>query len=446
MTQKIRPYAFLSLMYLSPRFLCLFLRAHHQEVTSFYWRLSEGILRYGRFGEKGARTTAFEPLYPFFLATARWMTGDQKFLVLSVQIVIGAIGCLYLYELGAWLSRNKKIGFMSALLYSFYPYLIYQSVMISEITLLTTVLIVSVYYYCKVTSPSPLPSPKGRGNDNSFPPLPLKGGEDKGEGVNSILCGIFFGLTILTRTTAMPILFLGIIALLVKKFYRQALLLFVTSTLVILPMIIRNYQIDGSLLLTRSGENLFDGNLEYSDKLIPAYSVDVLKPYVYGILRKERRDLIRSSSNKELDRFFTQKAFEFMSEHPWRTLRLKLKNIIDLFNFRLVPFYPMTESSELILDGAGGLRVEPIVNRSIALELAHSLSYGFIFLTAAAGIYLRRKEFQTDLILYLTILSFIAVYSLYFPTTRLRAPMDFVLMFFSACAIETFLRRFKNVT
>ncbi len=33
-------------------------------------------------------------------------------------------------------------------------------------------------------SPSPLPFPKGRGNNNSLPPLPLKGGEEKGEGVD----------------------------------------------------------------------------------------------------------------------------------------------------------------------------------------------------------------------------------------------------------------------
>jgi len=87
--------------------------------------------------------------------------------------------------------------------------------------------------------------------------------------------------------------------------------------------------------------------------------------------------------------------------------------------------------------------VEHASNRSLTKELIHSLSYGFIFLTALIGIYLRRKEARTDLILYLIALSFIVVYSLYFPTTRLRAPMDFVLIFYSAYAIESFLKRLK---
>jgi len=411
--QKIKLYAFLSLLCLAPRLGCLFFHFRPENLISFYWELSNGLLHNGMLSINGIKTTAFEPLYPLFLAGTRWITGDHKFLVLIFQIVIGMIGCLYLYELGGLLARNKRVGLVASLLYSFYPYFIYQAGMIMEITLFATLLIISAYYYCKASN--------------------LK---------NSICCGIFFGLTILIRATALPILLLGIGALVIRKSYREAFLVLSTSILMLLPMAIRNYQIDGSFLLTRSGENLFDGNLEYSDKLIPAYNVDLLRPYVYGILEKERPDLIKGDRKKK-DQFFTQKALQFMIDHPWRTFRLKLKNIAYLFHPRLVPFYPMIEDSKLILEEAEGWRVENVGKRSFMKEFVHSFSYTFILLTALVGIYLRRKEARTDLILYLIALSFIVVYSLYFPTTRLRAPMDFVLIFYSAYAIESFLKRLK---
>ena len=44
-------------------------------------------------------------------------------------------------------------------------------------------------------------------------------------------------------------------------------------------------------------------------------------------------------------------------------------------------------------------------------------------------------------ILYLMLLGFVIVSSVFFPATRLRAPVEFVLMFFSACALARWTRR-----
>ncbi len=393
-----------------PRLLCLSFHFYPTNSKSFYWELSDSLLQSGTLGFHGIKTTAFEPLYPLFLAGARLITRDHMFFVLLFQIIIEIIGCLYLYKLAQLLARNKYVGFITSLLYSLYPYFIYQTGAISEITLFTTLLIMSTYYYCKANG--------------------LK---------HSIYCGAFFGLTAMTRTTALPILFLGIGALALKKFYKQAFIMLGTALFILSPMMIRNYQIDGSLILTRSGENLFDGNLELSDKLIPDYSVDLLYAYVNGILEKERPDLVKNNSKKR-NQFFTQKAVQFMIEHPWRVLKLKLKNIGYLFYPRIVPFYPMREETRLIVSETGDYHIEKAYRRNPIKELIHSIPYTFILLTAIIGIYLRRKEFQTDLILYLITFSFVATYALYFPTTRLRAPMDFVLMFYSACTIEMFLK------
>lgn len=410
---KIKLYFFLSALYFFPRFIFLYANFPASDLPSFYWDLSDSLLHDGILGANGLKTTAFEPLYPLFLAGARWITSDQKFLVLLFQIVIGTIGCLYLYELGCLLSRNKRTGLIASLLYSFYPYLVYQACVVIEITLLATLLILSAYYYCKASD--------------------LK---------NSICCGIFFGLTILTRTTTLPILLLGVGAFLLRKSYREALLVLSVALLMFSPMIIRNDRIDGSLLPTRSGESLFDSNLEYSDKIIPQYSVDILHPYVYGLLNQERPELVRGSQ-RDRDRFFTQKALQFMTQHPWRTLELKVRNIFYLFYPRIVPFYPMNQNMKFSWDESGNYNVANAVPRSLFKELAYSIPYTFILVAAAAGLYLRRKEFQRDLVLYLIAFSFTLVYSLYYPTTHQRMPMEFVLMFYSACAIDLILKRFK---
>lgn len=410
---KIKLYCFISALYFIPRFIFLCVNFPVSDLLSFYWDLSDSLLHDGILGAKGIKTTWFEPLYPLFLAAARWITSDQKFLVLLFQIVIGTIGCLYLYELGYLLSRNKRVGLITSLLYSFYPYLVYQASMVIEITLLTTLLILSTYYYCKASD--------------------LK---------NSICCGIFFGFTILTRTTALPILLLGVGTLLLRKSYRKALLVLGVASLMCSPMIIRNYRIDGSLLPTRSGESLFDGNLEYSDKIIPQYSVDILYPYVYGLLNQERPELAWGS-RRDQDRFFTQKALQFMTQHPWRTLELKVRNIFYLFYPRIIPFYPMNQNMRFSWDETGNYNVTNAVPRSLVKELAYSIPYTFILVTAAAGLYLRRREFQRDIVLYLIAFSFTLVYSLYYPTTHQRMPMEFVLMFYSAYATDLILKRFK---
>ena len=75
-------------------------------------------------------------------------------------------------------------------------------------------------------------------------------------------------------------------------------------------------------------------------------------------------------------------------------------------------------------------------------EAIHTAVYGFILLTALWGLYLRRRQlFKRDVILQFITLGFVLVYSLYFPSTRLRAPMDFVLMFYSAFALNRWTPR-----
>ncbi len=414
--KKLRLYVILSTAYIIPRVLYALLFLDFEKTHSYYWELSGNLLQFGQLTKNDLFTTDFEPLYPLFLAGVRYIVHDNAFFVSLIQIFISTAGCLCLYNLACLLSNNKRVGIIAALLYSFYPYLIAQAGAFTVVTPLATLLIVCAYYFYKI--------------------MDLK---------SSIYSGICFGLSILMRSATLPILFLAICALAIKKYFRQALLVSGTALLIAAPMFIRNHQINGSLMLTRNGENLFDGNLEYSDKIIPEYSVDILHYYIVDLIRKERPELIDRAVRDERDRFLTQKAVEFMKAHPWRTIRLRFVNIFYFFHPFIIPLRPMTENARFIWNDANGtfevLNAGPLRGWK---QYLHAVPYTFIFVTAIMGMYLRRDEFRRDFILYSILFAFTAIYSIYFPVTHQRAPMDFILMFYSAYAVNLILERSKT--
>lgn len=335
-----KKYALIFSLCFVPRLVYLLVSQEPVEPPSnTYWRLSDSLLQHGTLGFEGEKTTAFEPLYPLFLTLSRWITKDNFFFVLILQLGISSIGCVFFYKLSLALSGNRGVAHISAFLYSLYPYYIHQSVLLTEVSLLTTLLILTSCHYLKAVD--------------------LKG---------SLLCGLTFGLGILTRTILLPICLLGALVQILKRRFLTAALIVGSALFLVLPFLLRNHRLDGSLLPSRSGENLFKGNCEYSDRMIPAYSLDLLGNYLLEeFLKKERPDLLKASE-WQIDRFFTQKATIFMKENPLRTLRLKLFNIAYLFYPRLVPFWPIAEETKLVFTEKGGIRVENAPSRGFIKE------------------------------------------------------------------------------
>ncbi len=407
----IRRAAVLIILCVGARLIALWLLsedgAHYHE--SYYWLLATRLLQGKGFGYGPYGQAAFEPLYPLTLVAARALFGNRPPMVLIPQLIISAIGCLYLYKLAWQLTRNSRVAWWSAVLYAFYPYLVRQSIMANEIPLLSTLLILSAYTYITATHPRRV-----------------------------ITCGIMFGLTLLTRTVVAPA-WLGALFTHGRRFgMRSALLLLVTITSVVSPMLIRNFRVAGVLIPTRSGINLFEGNCVYADTIIPRYSQDLLNQYAWQVLQQQKPATLPPGERGD-DLFFTLKAWEFMREHPWRTLRLKLLNTIYLFHPRLMPFERMTSRTRVTFLPDGTLKIEGSVPHPFWQDAIHTISYTTIAFLAIWGCILRRRQLRDDAILGWIAFSFIVVHALYFPHTRLRAPMDFILMFYAACSIAWLL-------
>ena len=369
--------------------------------SNYYWDLSENL-----------KSTAFEPLYPVLLAISRWATWDYFPAVILIQIALASLGALYFHKLCLLLSAEKSVAWTGAALYSFYPYAVRQSSSVIEIPAFTTLLVLCAYFYCRAEKAGGFPA-----------------------------AGLAFGLVLLMRMAALPLFFLAALFLLLKRRFLRALLFIMPALILVTPYLIRNYALGGSVFPSRGGLNLFEGNCGHTDKVLPAYCIDLLNPYAHELLKRERPDL-SLQDERAVDRFYTEKAIEFARANPLRFLKLKLLNLVYFFHPRIVPFYPMRSGARLEFTEEGKARAEGLRPRPKLHEAIHSATYGFIFFTAIFGLYFRRRElFKQDAVLQFITLGFVLVYSLYFPSTRLRAPMDFVLMFYSAVALNRWIPR-----
>ncbi|MBI4243118.1 MAG: hypothetical protein HY606_03420 [Planctomycetes bacterium] len=370
---------------------------------SIYWNAAGGLLYDYTFIRAELRDTTQDFLYVIFLYLARWFTFDTYFAAMIIQIIFECIGCVYLYKLTSQLAKSSFCSWTAVLLYSLHPYLVRQSVAIIEVPLLSALLIITCYYFVS----------------EKF-----------------IRYSVLTGLTILCRPTLLPVFGFAIFILLFRRRLVDAFLTFFVPLLICLPFYLRNYHVGGVLLPARSGWNLIKGNCEYSDKVIPAYSVDLLDDYLSKMWHSENpggEDI----KWVDQDRFYTKKAVQFIKENPLRTLKLRLLNILYLYYPGIVPFNPVDNKTKLVISD-GGIRVENVPQRGRLADLAYSVYFTPLFLLFLAGMYIRRASWKKEYFLYLIIICFTAVYSVYWPGTRLRAPMDFILIFFAACALEKF--------
>jgi hypothetical protein len=389
-----------------PRLLFAYLRPPDPGWGAYYWPMSSSLLEHGVLGYGEVPSTLYEPLYPLFLAAARYATADHLLGVLALQALLCAVGAIFLYELTLVLTRDERTAAIATALYALYPYFIRQAAALEEVPLFTTLLVACAYTHATADD--------------------LR---------RSLACGFAFGLALLTRTVAAPICALAVLALAARRRFSSALAVGAVAALLCLPYGLRNHRIDGSILPTRAGYNLLKANCKYSERVIPTYTVDVLNPYLAALLQAGLPNAA-SATEREIDRFYWSRAIAFVRAHPLEAVARWARNAAYLFYPRLVPFHPVGPATTSRFTSGGELAVEGAADRSPVEELAYTASYLPLLVGALAGLYLRRGEVRRDLILYVIVACFAVVHSISWPATRVRSPMDFVLMFYAACAIR----------
>jgi dolichyl-phosphate-mannose-protein mannosyltransferase len=355
------------------------------------------------------KTTALEPGYPVFLAVTRALIGDRVLLVQAVQSAIAALGALFLYRLAVALTGRWRIGLIAGLLYAAYPLLIRHSADCTDAALMTLLMVAfASEFTTAATSP------------------------------RVARAGVWLGFAILTRAMALPLLPLGAALHWRKGGWRAAATFSVPALLLIVPFGVRSYMLNGSMLPTRSGLNLFISNSEYTAAVFPDYGPDILQDYAWEML--DGSPLAEPRQSPALERAqdleWRRLAVEAILRHPLRIAGLKARNVLYFFSPRLVPYHEPTEATRIVLGDDDAFAVENSPPRRVVHQIVYALSYTPVLALAVGGLWLRRRETGRDAILWCVVATFVAAHAVYFPMTRYRVPVEFVLLFYAAVALD----------
>jgi len=371
--------------------------------STYYWELAGSLAHGHGFALDGEPVTFIEPLYPAFLAVSRMVTADRATAVALLQAAVGALGGVLLWRCADRLAGARAAWF-ATLLYAIYPYYVRQSGAWIEVTLATTLAIGTVWQYLRI------------------------------DGITrAALCGLWFGLLILTRSTFLVALAAFAAVLVTSRHLDRALALLVVAAGVSVPWMLRNHAIDGSWLPPRVGENLFVSTSEFSRAAGPRYDVDLLVEHSYELIADEavRRSAEDPSPRRVADRILFERALAYTAAHPLEVAWLKARNFLYLFDPRLLPAYEKSSSTRAIVDGSA-VRVEGLERRPWIEEWAHALAQSVLLVLGAMGLWRRRHQLRTDHALLLMAGSLALVYTVFFPTTRLLAPGMWVLMVYAS--------------
>ena len=378
-------------------------------MESAYWAISEQLARTGELAINGAAVSDYEPLYLMFLAAARTLTGDRVILVQILQLIVASLGAVYLYRLSFALTGSMRVATIAGALFALHPLLIRQASSATDLWLAALLLVAFASAFVSMRR------------------MP-----------DAAVAGLWIGLAVVTRSMTLPVFAGGVVLLLAMRKTVLAVPFVVTAMLLIAPFVIRTYQVSGSWWPTRSGMALYVGNSPYSAALLPAEDLDLLQVPAAELIAREQPDLSPDAPEyaARLDAFLTRRSVDYMMERPFATLGQKLLNVAYLFSPTLVPSRLATRETTVTVDRHGEVSVEHSVPRPRIETLAYGVAASVILVTAAIGVYLRRRRLGEDAVLWIVAGVFVVVNAVYVPATRYMAPMLFVMLFYSAVSLS----------
>jgi hypothetical protein len=378
--------------------------------ATLYYDLSTALLREHRFALDGEPTTYIEPLYPAALAAGRLATGDHPIALLALQILLASWAGVLLFELTRHLTGRTRAAWIATLLYALSPYLVRQSVSFMEVTIATVLVIAAAWRMRRMATTR-----------------------------DAVGAGLLFGALVLTRFSFLPIAAGGVLVVAWQAGVRRALVTAVTLAASVLPWMIYCQATSGLAFPPRVGENLFVSTSAIAGPVVPRINVDVLVPLTDDLVRDEmQRRGVTSYDAAGRDRMLLRFAADYARANPLAVARLKLRNLAYIFQPRLLPFFDRVGRATIV---DGRLEIPQQRRRPIAFEIVAAAFHARLLFAGAAGFVIRRKRIRDDAFLLLAAGSIVAVNTLFFPTSRLLAPMTPLLMFYAGVALDRLSRQ-----
>lgn len=374
---------------------------------NYNYRLARSLVTGHAFAFGSEPTSYIEPLYPAFLASGMLLFGSDRF-VMVLQAIASASGAPALYLLGWRLTRIRSAGAWAAILYAADPYVVRQTHSYIEVPFAVPLLLWTLER--------------------------LVAARRTGQ---AVAAGVLTGLVLLTRTALLPSL-VGTLIVLSLRRGRLALVVTATALLLVCPWTWRSVVHNDSPLPTRFGENLFVSTSPYAVGVVPRYDADLLIQFATFSLQADTPGTTGGRQEGSADRLLARRALEFVRAHPGRAAMSKLQNAAWIFAPVLLPRNAKSPDTRAEMVN-GRVELTGLVWRPLGWELTHAAFRTLVLVAAVMGF--RRRRGIDDHWLLVVLGAELAVYTVFFPTTRLLAPFSAMLMIYAGYGLALYTRQ-----
>jgi tetratricopeptide (TPR) repeat protein len=357
------------------------------------------------------------PLYPYFLGVLYSVFGRDLLVVRIVQAVVGSASCVLLGMAGARLF-SKRVGLIAGLGLALWAPAIFFDGLLQKSVLDMFFVCLGLYLISRIAN-----RPKGGHHQETVPGNQVVSGFSR---IDWIALGLAMGALALTRENAL--IFIGVIV--IWAWFRVerkiAIAGFVAGiAIVLLPVIVRNYAIDGGLYVTTSqfGPNFYIGNNPQADGTYASIR------FGRGAPEFERTDAAevaegsvgRSLTASEVSSYWTGRALGYITGQPLDWLRLMGRKSLLLVNRNEMLD---TESQESYAEWSTPLRV-----------LGWLTHFGILVPVAVLGIIITWPDRRSLWILHALTITYAASVVLFYVFARYRYPLVPFLLLFAAAGV-----------
>lgn len=346
------------------------------------------------------------PLYPFFLGFCYKVFGGSLIAIKLTQIFLGMLTLFLTYKIGEKLF-SKPIGFLAAGIGAWYaPLFFHEQVLIPEA--LGVPLYAAAFYLICLFEEAP-----------TF---------KKGFGLGGLL-----GLAALTKANAILFLFVYLTFwLLRRRDMKSAIGCFLAFWTVLAPVTAHNvvFGKDIVFLSSHAGFNFYAGNHPKAEGVFspPEGTGSNVESQREDAVKLAEKALGRKLKPSEVSKYWSDRAMDFIRDHPGRFLELCAKKFILFFDAREISDVDDLEFSK---DFVGFLRF-PWFDFSILGPL--------FFL----GIAVSLKTVKHRGVTFLWMVSYLAGLAAFFVNARYRLPLLSVFFVFAAAGLAFLYRSIRT--
>lgn len=280
----------------------------NQPQTWEYEEIANNLLNgkglFWTFDGKPYRAT-YIVLYPLLTSLVYKFTAHSFLAMKILQIFISLLTCFLIYKISLRIFE-RGTAILALFLASFHPGLIYYCVRMHSLVLDAFLFTLTLFLFMKV----------------------IEGNKIYGD---SILFGMVFGLTLLSRSTIGPFLLFALLLILLRfkdnllMVLRVMILIIASATLILFPLWIRNYLLFKKVVFTSSeaGLTFWLGFNEYAT----GTNKTMDGKFILEAAPQEFRERIKSLDEFGQNQYFYQTAFNFIKDHPFKAISLFFRRI-----------------------------------------------------------------------------------------------------------------------